>query len=49
VWQVDDEPEEEEEKQPKGKGKGSEIERDKLIKESKPKAAAKGRKSTAKS
>lgn len=46
VFEVDDEAEEEEEKQPKGKGKASEIERDKLIKESKPKAAAKGRKST---
>ncbi|KAL5636736.1 hypothetical protein ACGC1H_000641 [Rhizoctonia solani] len=49
VLEVDDEPEEEEEKQPKGKGKASEIEKDKLIKESKPKAAkgaAKGRKST---
>ncbi|KAJ1308850.1 hypothetical protein OPQ81_004538 [Rhizoctonia solani] len=42
VLEVDDEPEEEEEKQPKGKGKASEIEKDKLIKESKPKAAAKG-------
>ncbi|EUC66582.1 DNA replication factor C, large subunit [Rhizoctonia solani AG-3 Rhs1AP] len=49
VLEVDDEPEEEEEKQPKGKGKASEIEKDKLIKESKPKGAkgaAKGRKST---
>ncbi|KAF8680893.1 replication factor C [Rhizoctonia solani] len=53
VLEVDDEPEEEEEKQPKGKAKASEIEKDKLIKESKPKAAAKGvtkgRKAAAKS
>ncbi|CAE6420324.1 Replication factor C subunit 1 Short=Replication factor C1 [Rhizoctonia solani AG-1 IB] len=52
VLEVDDEPEEEEEKPTKGKGKASEIEKDKLIKESKPKAAAKGaakgRKPTAK-
>ncbi|KAG8720285.1 hypothetical protein FRC08_000645 [Ceratobasidium sp. 394] len=48
VFEVDNEEEDEEEKKPKGKGKGSEIERDKLLKETKPKAAAKGKKASAK-
>ncbi|QRW02006.1 replication factor C subunit 1 [Ceratobasidium sp. AG-Ba] len=50
VFEVDDEEEEEEDKKPNGKGKASEIEKDKLIKEAKPKAAGatKGRKSSAK-
>ncbi|KAG8742351.1 hypothetical protein FRC10_001632 [Ceratobasidium sp. 414] len=48
VFEVDNEEEDEEEKKPKGKGKASEIERDKLLKETKPKAAAKGKKANAK-
>lgn len=48
VFDVDNEEEDEDEKKPRGKGKGTEIEQDKLIKEAKPKAAAKGKKAAAK-
>ncbi|KAG8693390.1 hypothetical protein FRC09_010544 [Ceratobasidium sp. 395] len=48
VFDVDNEEEDEEDKKPKGKGKASEIERDKLLKETKPKAAGKGKKANGK-